>query len=83
MTLGKLIALLHDNPCRRFGIGGDLTAGCTVFDLNETYGIDPRTFLSMGRSTPFAGRTVSGKCMLTVSRGKIAYLDPTLKARTK
>ena len=75
LTLEKLIALLHDNPCRRFGIGGGLEAGCTVFDLGKTYEIDPQTFLSMGRSTPFAGWTVSGRCALTVCGGRTAYTN--------
>ena len=76
ISLGKLIALLHDNPCKRFRIGGGFPQSCTVFDLNAQYGIDPDAFLSMGRATPFAGRTVRGRCMLTICDGKIAYQDP-------
>ena len=77
LSLEKLIALLHDNPCRRFGIGHDIAVGqsadCTVFDLAAQYTIDPNDFLSMGRSTPFEGVPVYGRCMLTVCGGKIAY----------
>ena len=79
ISLEKLIALLHDNPCKRFGIGGSFPQNCTVFDLGAQYTIDPEQFLSMGRATPFAGRTVRGRCMLTVCGGKIAYQDPDIK----
>ena len=32
----------------------------------------------MGRSTPFAGWTVQGRCMMTVVGGEIAWCDPRL-----
>ena len=79
ISLEKLIALLHDNPCRRFGIGGSFPENCTVFDLSAQYEIDPDTFLSMGRATPFAGKTVFGKCMLTFCGGQIAYRDESIR----
>ncbi|MCR4616448.1 MAG: dihydroorotase [Clostridiales bacterium] len=71
ITLPELIRLMHDNPCKRFGIdtGNDFTA----FDLNSEYKIDPSEFLSKGKSTPFEGRKVYGKCLLTVSGGRVAY----------
>ena len=80
IPLSRLIELLHDNPCRRFGIGSPLRTGeaanCTVFDLNAQYVIDPAQFLSMGKSTPFAGIPVFGKCEYTFCGGKIAFGDP-------
>ena len=54
------------------------SANFTVFDLNETYDIDPAEFLTMGRSTPFAGWTVQGRCMMTVVGWEIAWCDPRL-----
>lgn len=75
--LSDLVRLLHDAPNRRFGLKNDFLAGqpanFTVFDLREQYRIDPDEFLSMGRSTPFAGWRVNGRCKLTVAGGKIAY----------
>ena len=61
--------------CRRFGIDLNMAENFTAFDLNARYTIDPAEFLSMGRSTPFAGETVFGRCRLTVSGGRIAWID--------
>ena len=83
LTLQRLMELLCDNPRRRFGLTDTMEEGkCanfTVFDLNETYDIDPEEFLTMGRSTPFAGWTVQGRCMMTVVDGEIAWCDPRLE----
>ena len=71
ITLDRLIALLSTNAQKRFGI--DIGDDYTVFDVSEKYAIDPEQFLSKGRATPFAGHKVYGRCLLTVSGGKIAY----------
>ncbi len=80
ISIEKLIALLSDNPRRRFGIAGGLENGCfTVFDPDAQYEIDPDEFLSKGRATPFTGWQVQGRCKLTVCHGKIAYDDGTIR----
>ena len=73
ITMEKLIELLAVKPRQRFGIptGDDFS----VWDLNEKYAVDPNTFLTKGRATPFAGREVKGKCLVTVCDGKIAYRE--------
>ena len=79
LSLSRLIELLHDNPCRRFGIGTPLAVGekanFTVFDLGTEYKINPDEFLSLGKATPFAGWQVRGRCLLTVCGGEIAWKD--------
>ncbi len=77
LSLERLIKLMSDNPRTRFGITSDV--GFTVWRLDEEYEIDPEDFLSMGRSTPFAGERVFGKCLATVCNGKAAYLDGSLR----
>ena len=71
ITLEKLIELMAINPRKRFGLPE--TKDYCVFDLNAEYKINPDEFLSKGRSTPFEGKKVFGKCMLTVCDGKIVY----------
>ena len=75
ITLEKLVALLHDNPCRRFGISLPMEENFTAFDLEAEYTIDPAEFLSMGRATPFEGWSVNGRCKLTVAGGKLAWIE--------
>ncbi len=72
MPLEELISLLADKPRERFGITGD--RGFTVFDLGCEYDINPDEFLSKGKSTPFKGARVAGRCLATVYGGKAAYL---------
>ncbi len=77
ITLERLVELLSVKPRARFGIKDD--PGFTVFDLGKKYKIDPGEFLSMGRSTPYEGAEVYGKCIATVYSGKLAYVCDELK----
>ena len=67
------VELMSVNPARRFGISLNPAENFTVFDLGAHARVNPEEFLSMGRSTPFAGDDVYGICRLTVCDGKIAY----------
>ena len=71
ITLDKLIDLITINPRKRFNI--PFNNDITVWDLNEAYAINPDSFLSMGKATPFENMQVYGKCMLTIANGKVAY----------
>ena len=71
ISMEHLLRLLVTNPRKRFGLpeGEDFS----VWDLGKTYEIDPSAFFSAGKSTPFAGWEVTGKCMATVCGGKLVY----------
>ena len=71
ITLERLVELMSFKPKERFGI--DTNNDFAVFDISEAYKIDPENFLSMGRATPFAGREVFGRCLLTVHNEKVVY----------
>ena len=71
ITLERLVELMSFKPKERFGI--DTNNDFAVFDISEAYKIDPENFLSMGRATPFAGRDVFGRCLLTVHNEKVVY----------
>lgn len=71
ITLDRLVELMSFKPKERFGI--DTENDFAVFDISEAYKIDPEDFLSMGRATPFAGREVFGRCLLTVHNEKVVY----------
>lgn len=71
ITLDRLVELMSFKPKERFGI--DTGCDFAVFGIDEPYKTDPNEFLSMGRATPFAGREVFGRCLLTVHNGKVVY----------
>ena len=72
MTLEHLLDLLVYNPRRRFGLEIN---GFSIWNVDEEYVINPDDFASKGRSTPFEGEKVYGKCLATVCDGKIAYMS--------
>ena len=71
ITLDRLVELMSFKPKERFKI--DTNNDFAVFDISEAYKTDPEDFLSMGRATPFAGREVFGRCLLTVHNEKVVY----------
>ncbi|MBE6177823.1 MAG: dihydroorotase [Rikenellaceae bacterium] len=77
LSLEALIDRMATNPGRLFGLGGVIETGApadfTVLDLETEYEIDPETFLSKGRATPFAGWRVKGRAAMTVVGGKCVY----------
>lgn len=48
-------------------------ADLTVVDLEHPYTVDPDTFLSKSRNTPFAGETLYGKVCMTFKGGKVTF----------
>lgn len=80
LSLEKLTELFSKNPRERFGLGhGKIAVGekadFTVFDFEKSYRINPKEFLSMGKSTPFENDTVWGRCVMTVSDGNIVWRE--------
>ncbi len=72
VPMETVLKALTVNPAKRFDLPLD---GWSVWDLNESYAIDPETFVSMGRATPFAGMQVFGKCMMTVIGDRIVWKE--------
>jgi len=72
MSIEELLKLMVYNPRDRFGLPV-LPDSFTVWALDEVYEIDPESFKSQGRSTPFVGERVFAKCVATVCRGKRVF----------
>ena len=77
--LEEILRPLTVNPNKRFGIEKSFAVGqpadFTVYDLNQEYVVDPAEFQTKGRSTPFAGRKVYGRCKLTFAAGNLVWED--------
>ena len=71
LSMEALLKLLVYNPRERFNIplGNDFS----IWDLDAEYTISPKDFLSKGKASPFTGRSVYGKCLLTVYGGQVVY----------
>lgn len=75
LSFKRLIALMAFNPARRFGLENGAADSFTVWDLESQGKVIPQDFVSKGRSTPFEGWPLWGKCLLTVANGEIAYQE--------
>ena len=74
LTMEKVIQLMSENPRKRFGLpSADEALDYAVWEVDTEYVIDPDRFVSMGKSTPFAGEPVYGRCLLNVAGGKLVY----------
>ena len=65
-------------PARVFNLpGGTLKVGSpadvTIFDPNGEWTVDPATFLSKSRNTPFSGWTLKGKPAYTIVGGDVVF----------
>jgi dihydroorotase len=78
VDLPGLISLLSTRPAQVFGLpGGSLAKGAlgdlVVLDPDMEWVIEPGSFHSKSRNTPFAGRRVRGRVLATVVRGQVVY----------
>jgi hypothetical protein len=71
VALSRIVDALSIKPRQRFGIpfGNDFS----VWELDTCEAVDPDKFLSKGRATPFEGKMLYGKNVLTVCDGNIVY----------
>jgi dihydroorotase len=78
LTLPELVDRMTARPMRVLGRpGGNLKPGApadvTVFDPAARWIVEPARFASKGRNTPFAGRELPGRVLLTIVEGHIVY----------
>ena len=77
LTLPELIHKMAKQPAKILGINNDIKEGSradlTLIDPDHEYVIDPSTFRSKSRNTPFAGMKVKGDAFLTMGGGKVVY----------
>ncbi len=70
ISMERLLELLVTNPRKRFGL--PLGKEYSIW-VKEKETINPDTFLSKGRATPFAGMTVDVQCVATIYNDQIVY----------
>lgn len=80
LTPMQMAEKMSYNPARVIGIDrGTLLPGAvadiTIMDKDKEFVIDRKDFVSKGHNTPFDGKKVKGKVMLTMVGGKIVYKE--------
>ena len=78
MDLATLIERMSAAPARAWALPGgtlaaDTPADVTVLDLEESWTVDPTRFLSKSRNTPFSGRRLAGRPVLTIVGGEVVW----------
>jgi dihydroorotase len=76
LTINKLVEKMALNPAKTLRINkGTLKPGAdadiTVVNLNNEYRVEVAGFRSKGKNTPFGGRDLKAKPVVTISRGRI------------
>ena len=82
LTPSGFVERLSAGPAALFGLpGGTLAPGApgdvTVIDPEAAWTCEPATLRSRSRNTPFAGRALRGRAVLTVVGGAIVYAGET------
>jgi dihydroorotase len=78
LTPAQLVAKLSSNPARILEVpGGSLEVGApadiTVLDPDLAWTVDVRQFKSKSRNTPFDGRQMTGRAVLTIVGGEVVF----------
>lgn len=85
ISFERMVELMALAPRRIFGISGGLAPGdradLTAVDFNREFTVDPASFLSKGKATPFEGTRLTGDPLLTLAGGRPAWIAPSFKNR--
>ena len=79
LTMEELIIKMAKNPAKIIGINNDIKPGniadLTIIDPDLPYEIDPESFKSRSKNSPFSGIKVKGRPFLTMVNGKVVCLN--------
>jgi dihydroorotase len=74
----QMVQVMSSNPARILGINaGTLSPGAsadiTIIDPDRFWMVDPQSFRSKSRNTPFGGLSLRGSCAMTIVNGTIVF----------
>jgi Dihydroorotase and related cyclic amidohydrolases len=82
IDLKRLSSLLSASPARLLGFESSLKPGrflpgCTadlvILDTEATWIVEPEKLFSRGKNSPFLGRQLYGKILMTLHRGRVVF----------
>ena len=80
IDLSLLSRLMSENPASIFGLGGSkgrgriasgMRADLVIIDPDEQWVVDPAFLMTRGKNSPFTGKELYGKILMTFSKGQI------------
>lgn len=79
VSLQRVLEALTSSPRKAFGLPPVLEEGAAadiaIIDTRTEFTIDSSRFLSLGHSTPFEGKRVQGKVLMTLKDGVAVWKD--------
>ena len=79
VSLQRILEALTSSPRKAFGLPPVLEEGAAadiaIIDTRTEFTIDSSRFLSLGHSTPFEGKRVQGKVLMTLKDGVAVWKD--------
>ena len=79
ISFEKLVEVMSINPRKIFGFESGIQIGkpadIAIVDPKAKWVVNPEEFISMGKATPFAGKTLTGKVIATIYNGDFAYSE--------
>nr|HID58950.1 dihydroorotase [Desulfobacterales bacterium] len=84
LDISDLVSKMSINPARILSLGHvglkpDAPADLTIIDPEKRFTVDPNTFRSKSRNTPFQGWNLKGKAVLTMVEGNIVFKDESCR----
>ena len=82
IDLKRLSSLMSARPARLLGLEGGQKRGrikagyradLVMVDTERSWIVDPETFKTRGKNSPFNGRELFGKILLTINQGRVVY----------
>ena len=88
MTIFDIVEKMHDNPVRAFGIRGRRfevgeEATFTVVDPKREWTVKPEEFYTKAKWSPWEGKKLRGKVVMTVLRGRVVMEDDEILGKPK
>ena len=86
LSLAGLVERMAVAPRKLLGlppvsVAGGSAADLVLLELGHAWAVDRRRFLSRGKNTPFQGHDVSGRIMMTLVDGSVAWADEAVQGR--
>jgi dihydroorotase len=88
IDLKRLSSLLSASPARLLGFGNSQKPGCllpgstadlVILDTEAAWIVESEKFFSRGKNSPFVGRQLYGKILMTLHRGRVVFQNKSIR----